>query len=254
MDGARCMSGWIKVEKSLLSDIRFTRLVRRYCNASNALRNEGVTAVLGALTQLWLYADEHIRDDDTLRATVDDINELVGINDFCGMVPVDWLVILDTEQIQLPNFLGHNGTSVKARKQNAERQANFRWRKNNTGNALRNGSNDARPDQTRPEETRPELRGGAGETRAARSTAARLPEDWILTPERKAVAEKEGADATRTFANFIDYWKSAGGQKARKHDWDAAWRIWCRREGDAKKGSAPRKTRYEEIMDKLHAS
>ena len=99
-----------------------------------------------------------------------------------------------------------------------------------------------------------EREGMQGETRAARSTAARLPEDWILTPERKAVAEKEGADATRTFANFIDYWKSAGGQKARKHDWDAAWRIWCRREGDAKKGSAPRKTRYEEIMDKLHAS
>lgn len=96
---------------------------------------------------------------------------------------------------------------------------------------------------------------GEIEPRATRSTASRLPEEWILTEERKAIAEKEGADAVRTFANFVDYWKSAGGQKARKHDWDAAWRIWCRREGDSKKnGQAPRKTRYEEIMDKLHAS
>jgi hypothetical protein len=97
--------------------------------------------------------------------------------------------------------------------------------------------------------------GMQGETRATRSTASRLPDDWNLTPERKQIAEAEGADATRTFANFTDYWKSAGGQKARKHDWDAAWRIWCRREGDSKKvASLPRKTRYEEITGPLEAA
>jgi hypothetical protein len=91
-----------------------------------------------------------------------------------------------------------------------------------------------------------------GETRAMRSTASRLPDDWNLTQERRRIAETEGADATRTFANFTDYWKSAGGQKARKHDWDAAWRIWCRREGDTRKtATAVRKTRYEEITGPL---
>jgi hypothetical protein len=151
------MSGWIRVEKSLLSDIRFTRMVRQYCAESNALRNAGITAMLGALTQLWLYADEHIHDDDTLRASVEDINELVGINHFCRIVPGDWLVVLDPEQIKLPNFLAHNGTCAKVRKQNAIRQNTYRWKKNNAlrndSNALPNGSNAPIPDQTRPYKT-----------------------------------------------------------------------------------------------------
>ena len=38
-------------------------------------RKTAVTLVLGALSQLWLYADEHIRDDNTIRASVDDIDQ-----------------------------------------------------------------------------------------------------------------------------------------------------------------------------------
>lgn len=222
------MSGWIKIEKSLLSDLRFNRMVRQYCNDSNALRNEGVTALLGALTQLWLYADEHIHDDDTLRASVDDINELVGINDFCNMVPRDWLVIIDPEHIKLPNFLGHNGTSAKFRKQNAARQATFRSKRSNALLTHSNASNDARPDQTRPykTKTRLEIRGDARGDSAARST--RIPLDFELTQERKAYAEAQGLDAIAVLESFKDYWTAASGAKARKNDWDATWRTWCR--------------------------
>jgi hypothetical protein len=71
--------------------------------------------------------------------------------------------------------------------------------------------------------------------RAARpSTATRLPDDFSLTPERRAIAEAEKADPEREFANFTDHWRSASGAKARKHDWDATWRIWCRRAADFK--------------------
>lgn len=65
-------------------------------------------------------------------------------------------------------------------------------------------------------------------------TARRLPEDFALTPERRATAETEKADPEREFANFTDHWRSASGAKARKHDWDATWRIWCRRAADFK--------------------
>lgn len=62
--------------------------------------------------------------------------------------------------------------------------------------------------------------------------AARLPDDFELTAKRRAVAEAEGVPAERTFAKFCDHWRAAGGQNARKRDWDAAWRNWCRREAD----------------------
>jgi len=71
--------------------------------------------------------------------------------------------------------------------------------------------------------------------RSARApTATRLPPDFELTPERRAVAETEKADPEREFANFTDFWRAASGAKARKHDWDATWRIWCRRSAEFK--------------------
>lgn len=73
------------------------------------------------------------------------------------------------------------------------------------------------------------------EARAPRSApATRLPSDFELTPERRAIAEAEKADPDREFANFVDHWRSASGARARKHDWDATWRIWCRRAPDFK--------------------
>jgi hypothetical protein len=55
-----------------------------------------------------------------------------------------------------------------------------------------------------------------------------------LTPERRAIAETEKANAEREFASFTDHWRAASGANARKHDWDAAWRNWCRRAADFK--------------------
>jgi hypothetical protein len=57
--------------------------------------------------------------------------------------------------------------------------------------------------------------------------ATHLPADFELTDERRAVATTEGLDAARTFAKFRNFWQSASGQRARKRDWDAAWRYWC---------------------------
>ncbi|MCC7462113.1 MAG: GIY-YIG nuclease family protein [Gammaproteobacteria bacterium] len=68
--------------------------------------------------------------------------------------------------------------------------------------------------------------------RNRRTTAQRMPDDFALTAQRRQVAKTEHVDPERTFAKFCDHWRSASGVNARKLDWDAAWRNWCRREAD----------------------
>lgn len=161
------MSGWIKVEKGLTETIRFKRIVRKLRDSSNALRGVtqnpeafAVTVVLGAIVRFWIYADSHIRDDDTLEITLDEINEIVGVDGFAQALPAEWLQVIDAERVQLPNFLDHNGSSEKQRRDNARRQAEYRHRRDSR-NVTRdvtvtNTRNDARPDQTRLDKTRPE--------------------------------------------------------------------------------------------------
>src|SRR5205085_2627149 len=86
------------------------------------------THVLGALTQLWMHADTHIRDDNTIEMTLDEIDELVGIAGFCKLLPADWLQIVDSDYVQLPDFLQHNGTVAKKKANHAKRQARYRER------------------------------------------------------------------------------------------------------------------------------
>lgn len=158
--GTSRVSGWIKVDKNLGETIRFRRVVRKLRDSSNALRSVtdalSVTIVLGALQRFWIYADSHISDDNTLDITPDEINELVGVEGFAQALPADWLKVLDTDQVQLPDFVEHNGSSEKQRRDNARRQAEYRHR-HKSHNVTRdvtpsNTRNDARPDQTRPEE------------------------------------------------------------------------------------------------------
>lgn len=103
-------------------------------------------------------------------------------------------------------------------------------------------------------ETQTKIRGDArGEARATRSPANRLPIDFNLTEDRKAYATAQGIDPARTFENFRDYWTAASGAKARKHDWDATWRMWCRNQSERKiQGSRSRKTRFEELTEHLN--
>lgn len=91
-----------------------------------------------------------------------------------------------------------------------------------------------------------------GETRAPRSPACRLPEDFHLTPERLEYANRQGLNADKTFENFVDYWIAASGAKARKHDWDATWRMWCRNESARGRGPGlEHKTKFARAMENL---
>ena len=76
------------------------------------------------------------------------------------------------------------------------------------------------------------------QTRDATTThGTRLPDDFALTPERRAVAVAEHLpDPDKTFAEFRDYWRAQPGIKGRKTNWDFVWNNWCRRAVEFKGG------------------
>jgi len=78
--------------------------------------------------------------------------------------------------------------------------------------------------------------------RQARKIAQRLPEAFELTEERRKVAVQEKVDAEREFVRFRDHWIAASGANARKHNWDAAWRNWCRKAADMRQPTIVRGT------------
>jgi hypothetical protein len=78
--------------------------------------------------------------------------------------------------------------------------------------------------------------------RQVRKTAQRLPDGFELNEERRAVAVKEKVDAEREFGRFRDHWLAASGANARKHNWDAAWRNWCRKAADMRQPTIVRGT------------
>ena len=52
-----------------------------------------------------------------------------------------------------------------------------------------------------------------------------LPDDWRHYCQLK----RPDLDPDELFEEFTDYWISAAGQNARKRNWLATWRNWCRR-------------------------
>lgn len=162
------MSGWIKFEKDLVNDPRVLRMAKELgltwffasasvctdgiINARNADALPGVTLVLGALTRLWIYADSHCRDDNTLDLGAAEIDELLGIPDFCSTMPADWLVEIDENTVELPGFQEHNGVEAKKKALTQKRVA--RHRDSKKPNGVTHSNAIALPDQTRPDQTK----------------------------------------------------------------------------------------------------
>lgn len=75
------------------------------------------------------------------------------------------------------------------------------------------------------EERKKESRG------CARGAATRVPDDFEITDGMWAWAHENNLSpewvAVQT-ENFVDYWRAASGQRARKCDWIATWRNWMR--------------------------
>lgn len=187
--------GWVKMEKRLRDDPRFLRMVRAYCAQEDVTqlrygRVFVITLLVGALAQFWMYADSHIREDDTLDLGADEINELIGIERFTELMPEDWLEVLDADRVRLPEFHTHNGIDAKRRALTAKRVARHRIRNVTQESSGRAPSSNAAaltgalPDQTRLDKT-------------IRKTRARDPSDPDEDAPRETDEEREQLDICR---------------------------------------------------------
>lgn len=219
------MSGWIRIEKDLATTMRFRRVVRAV-KESNALRGVTncddsfvTTLVIGALARFWTYADSHITDDNTLAITLDEIDDLVGVQGFAKALPADWLHVIDADNVKLPDFLEHNGTSAKQRKDAARRQATYRKRHHHSNvtqeSRVTNARNGARPDQdqTRP---RPDTQEAARVPDVPRGTirdADEFDSDWLDANWPKTIAtERNSAIAIHYAAGLVGMGKATWTQ------------------------------------------
>lgn len=83
--------------------------------------------------------------------------------------------------------------------------------------------------------------GGADAPPTKPKRAMRLPDDWTVSEAGRAYANGLGLNPDKIAEAFVDYWRAQGGANARKLDWDAAYRTWCRRaHDDQPKASTPR--------------
>lgn len=159
------MSGWIKVEKDLETDPRVLRMSKALerklvlfrgdeaaLDPCNAIALPTVTLVVGALARLWIYADSHARDDDTLDLSTSEIDELLGIPGFCSLMPEDWLVAVDERTVELPGFQAHNNVEAKKRDLTQKRVERHRSKQKRGSVTARNAPALPDQDQTRPKE------------------------------------------------------------------------------------------------------
>lgn len=223
-------SGWIKFEKALLTDLRVLRMARRQ-SADDTPR--GVSLVIGALMQLWSYADVHIREDDTLIATPHEIDELTGIAEFCALVPREWLQVIDADTIKLPNFQIHNGPAAKNRAQTNARVARHRNAPPLPHAKTRNAQ--PLPDKTRQDNTR------QTRVKSAQRRGSRIDE-WAPNDIDAEFCSALGLHTKQTYAKFRDYWIAKPGQAGVKLDWPATWRNWCRAEAERGAGGQSKLT------------
>ena len=96
------------------------------------------------------------------------------------------------------------------------------------GRTVPNSSENVRnPDPTRPDPTRP-TKEEANASSAPRKRAARISEDFQVTPEMKlwASTKAPGIDLGLETEKFINYWVAKSGKEATKLDWAATWRNW----------------------------
>lgn len=167
-------------------------MASRLRNADVTLGSRSRLVVVGALVTLWWFADTHIREDDTLPIGTDQINELVGVENFCDLMPADWLQVIDANNVKLIDYTAHNGTTAKKRALGQKRQQRHRdndnadvtpaSRSRNTNSVTRPREDLEKNKREERERTRAEVPRGtvidAGSRLTAGEAFASLLEDW----------------------------------------------------------------------------
>jgi hypothetical protein len=230
------VSGWIKFEKDMANDPRLLELAVQMADAAclssgnrDLPRQESVAlycnALRGALVTLWCYADTHIRDDDTLDMGAGAVEALVGIDNFCELLPQEWIEITEDGAVKLPGYCVKNGViSRRKRTQDSnERVRKFREKRNAVSNALpthvkRNGNAHVTAEDQDQDQDQDIRERGNKASRASK----RVPAEFAPDPAY-ASAELPDMDVAAEVAKFKDC-----EFKKPRSDWDATWRNWIR--------------------------
>jgi hypothetical protein len=104
---------------------------------------------------------------------------------------------------------------------------------NGVTDTLRDGTRNAYPDPTRPDPTVVptellEAPHAAPPTTKRSTRGTRIPDDFAVTPEMVAWAQREAphVDGRRETEKFVNYWRAKAGRDATKLDWVRTWRNW----------------------------
>lgn len=103
----------------------------RNADITLASRSHVATSLaMAAMLDLWDFADANISQENLLPIGPDQVNELVVVENFCSYVPAQWLEIVGPDQVKLPEYYEHNGSTAKARGLAAHRQGKYRSQHN----------------------------------------------------------------------------------------------------------------------------
>lgn len=206
---------WIKVRKSLLTDMRAKRVAAGLRDRCEPAGINPLTVVVGGLAQLWLYGDSFAGDDDILFISVDEVDEITGIKGFAKLLPADWLVVIDAESVKLPGFHAHNGPDARKREQTAKRVAQHRYKTQRNSVSVRNAPALQTPPTPHPEapSNAPALH-RRGEERRTDEKRGTPPESIGAVPSTapRALQPPEASDS-RMATLHAAYPRRAGGQR-----------------------------------------
>lgn len=118
-----------------------------------------------------------------------------------------------------------------------ERVKRYRDRKRNAECNVTETASESDTESDTDSETEQREEGASAPAPQPTKRGARIPEDWSVSEAGRAFAVGLSLDPDAVAAAFVDYWKAASGATARKLDWDAAYRTWCRRQADQKQSA-----------------
>jgi hypothetical protein len=135
---------WIKMRTNLAGDPAVKAMAR-------ALKLD-VFSVVGRLHSFWSWADQHTEDGALVLTELEDVDEVVGRRGFAEeMVRVGWLLPGQTQGVEIPNWLRHNGDSAKKRCLDMDRQ---RAKRSRSGHDVVTDVSRTERDETRTESGR----------------------------------------------------------------------------------------------------
>lgn len=165
---------------------------------------------------------------------------------------------------------------LKEREESAERQRKSRERKRAQQQQRENVTRDShvspsrdshechkgvsqRPDPTRPDPTFTTTSNEVVERTTADADGANhktkknhpIPDGWMPKQStiNKVRTERPDLDLEAEHQNFMDYWQSITGAKARKADWDKTWLVWMRKQH--RKDTTPTRLSNAEVTRQL---